>query len=809
MVYPILNAFLLRSLFIACILSAVSVTAYGRNTKAHIFYRIACQNNSAACNGTFETAEDAYAAYQADVNSVPNPPYIFFDMYPAEQSVYYDEKANSYLFHYQLANSQDKTIYSGSFLGMDMECRNPSLLTARTLVEGKSYHPYCYGSDQNAEPGPKACGVGNPIHPSTGNKLQIETDYRGDGGNGLRFVRTYRSDRNGWAHNYQAFAIDLTASSTSNNSLPTGACSVNVGSVTKQSYCFPYDTNEQTNDLILQRANGRKLNFGTASGLGPTTPDIDDRVIKTANGWTIYTDSNTVEQYDTTGRLTSSRDRNGQLLNFNYSDNSTSASIAPRAGLLIRVTDAFGRQLNFTYNAQSRMNTMTDPSGSQTIYAYDEASSTVVSGSNPVGNLTSVTYPDGKKRLYWYNEQDKTTGTDLPYTLTGITDENGTRFAIFKYDATGRAISTEYANSAQKYSITYDQPEVQSTVIDPLGTARTYNYQILFGAVRDNGQTQPIGPSASCPASASSITYDTNANIQSRKNFNGNTTMYGYDLIRNLETSRTEAFQTPQERTISTAWHSYWRLPIKVAEPRKRTTYVYNGDTYNGSVVSCAPAGAMVGNQPIGVLCKRIEQATTDANGSQGFNAALDNSVVTRTWSYTYNNTGQVLTVTSPRTDILDQTTYVYDPQGNLTSATNAVGHITTLGNYDANGRVGTITDPKDIVTTLTYWPRGWLKTRSVALGSLTELTSYDYDNAGQLKKVTLPDASFLQYTYDDAHRLIDVTDNLGNTIHYTPDAMGNHVKEEAKDPNHVLRRQIIRVIDALNRPYQITGSKQ
>ena len=43
------------------------------------------------------------------------------------------------------------------------------------------------------------------------------------------------------------------------------------------------------------------------------------------------------------------------------------------------------------------------------------------------------------------------------------------------------------------------------------------------------------------------------------------------------------------------------------------------------------------------------------------------------------------------------------------------------------------------------------------------------------------PDGNILASSYD-AHRTTAVGDGLGNTIHYTLDAMGNRTKEEVKD---------------------------
>ena len=301
--------------------------------------------------------------------------------------------------------------------------------------------------------------------------------------------------------------------------------------------------------------------------------------------------------------------------------------------------------------------------------------------------------------------------------------------------------------------------------------------------------------------------------MTTRTDWNGNVTTYAYDLTRNLETQRVEASGKAEAKTTSTQWHSYWRLPVKVAEPKKVTTYVYNGD--DGEY--CAPTDAAVpsisgGTQPIGVLCSKTEQATTDANGSQGINPTV--SGTPRVWQYTYNTYGRVLTATDPNNHTTTNTYYAIDDasvgnRGNLHTSTNAAGHTTTYSNYDANGRVGSITDANGLTTNLTYSPRGWLTSKVVTGGGSTETTTYTYDGVGQMTKVSLPDGAEITYTYDDAHRLTQISDKLGNSIHYTLDAMGNRTKEEVKDPSGNLARQVTRVYDALNRLEAITGGVQ
>ena len=80
-------------------------------------------------------------------------------------------------------------------------------------------------------------------------------------------------------------------------------------------------------------------------------------------------------------------------------------------------------------------------------------------------------------------------------------------------------------------------------------------------------------------------------------------------------------------RKTSTQWHPDWRLASKVAEPGQDHHQVYNGqpDPFNANAIaSCAPASALLPDgKPIAVLCKTVEQATTDADGALGFSATL------------------------------------------------------------------------------------------------------------------------------------------------------------------------------------------
>jgi YD repeat-containing protein len=154
------------------------------------------------------------------------------------------------------------------------------------------------------------------------------------------------------------------------------------------------------------------------------------------------------------------------------------------------------------------------------------------------GNLTTVTYPDTQVRTYVYGELANTSNFGLPHALTGIVDENNSRFATFKYHSSGMAIYSEHAGGVGRVSLTFNA-DFSTTVTDALGTARTFSFTNILGVMKNTGV------SALCPSCGpvpKSRTYDANGNVTSSKDFSNQLTCYAYDTVRNLETIRVEGF---------------------------------------------------------------------------------------------------------------------------------------------------------------------------------------------------------------------------------------------------------------------------
>jgi len=598
--------------------------------------------------------------------------------------------------------------------------------------------------------------VGNPCNPATGNKTQLEIDYAGNGHFSVVLARFH-------------------------NSLKSSVIPGGFGPAWTHRYASRIKTYDG-NSAVVVRPDGETLFFKAASLAGPWTADADVNhklTLVDPEGdakWILASsDSDETETYGFyNGRLEIITNRAGLSYTLQY-------DVYER---LSTITDPFGRSLSFAYDADNRISSVRDFENNEIAYTYDA-----------LGNLTSVRYPGvtSPTRQYQYGD------SRFPNALTGIVDENGVQFATWAYDANGKAISSEHAGGAERTQLSYvsDSQTDVTAFVDPVQSAtRGYQFEVIWGVKRLRSISGPACPSCG-PAS---ITYDSNGNIASTVDWNGNRTNYSYDPARNLETSRTEGLTsigdvTPQTRTISTAWHASFRLPTGTAEPLRKTAFVYDEDG-----TQCGARGA---------LCSKTVQATDDANGSQGFMALPVGSP--RTWTYTYNANGQLLTVNGPRTDVSDVTTYTYyanddldlGKRGNVATITNAAGHTTSITAYNVHGQPLTMVDANGLTITLAYDARQRVTSRTVG----GESTSYDYDNAGQLTKVTLPDGSFLSYGYDGAHRLTSVQDNQGNRIAYTLDVAGNRTLEQVFDPANQLAQMRSRIYNNLSRLFQELGA--
>lgn len=382
--------------------------------------------------------------------------------------------------------------------------------------------------DLGREMGLTECALGNPINPAAGNKVQMETDYRGKRPFPLAVSRAYNSISGQWTF-------------------------------------FPNVSHQAgTIEAQVTRPDGKVLTFTGGQGATDwrtTSTDITEQLFSELDGagniigWRLQTLDDQVETYDNAGRLTSVSQRSGVSHRYQYQLDS------------IEVEHSLGGFIRYTLDTAGRMTGFMDPLGQTYGYRY-----------NGSGMLSTVSYPGGGDvRSYHYENPGH------PDLLTGITDTNGNRFATWAYDSARRAIRSEHSNGAEGTSFDYSQldgPGTSSTTVtNPLGKATTYYFTRINGVQR---VFQVQGhPSANCVAASKQYQFDSRAFIKAKTDWKGNITEYLRD-DKGRELTRREAAGTEQEREIHTIWHAYFNLPTLVAEPGRETHFEYD---LNGNLI--------------------------------------------------------------------------------------------------------------------------------------------------------------------------------------------------------------------------------
>ena len=650
------------------------------------------------------------------------------------------------------------------------------------------------------QPGTCPVCVGNPLLPGQQAKVQIEVDYRSRAAQGgLYFERQYSS----W--HFKGRPNTLGANW--------------FLSVFGRYLTFDASPTFIAATRALANTSGWDLSGGVWVARTVTADRLENFSDGAGSAYRYYdSERNAYEFYDANGVLLRIQTLGGYSYTLTYSTASTPSAIAPFPGLLIGIASSDGAQLALVYDGAGRLSTLQDPAGQTYSYAYEDGS-----GEVPAGYLRSVTYPDNTTRqyqyeiangpLHYFNPSSPPTeplsvadlnalgqaanATAVPddathvevylppqtddamqlYPLTGITDESGVRFATWQYDSKGRPTYSAHAGGAEAVSLSYTSA-YSVVVTRATGNVNTYNLTALGSVSSISGTSCPdCGP-------YKSYAYNGDGTVSWAYDWKAIPTQYAYNP-RGLETSRTEDYNASSPRTIATTWHATYRLPTLIS-------------VYAGNFASGTP--------------KRTTAFTYDTSGNLLTKTITDPTVtpaVSRTWTYTYDSLGRVLSEDGPRTDVTDLTTYTYYTCstgfecGQLYTVTNALNQVTTFNTYNAHGQPLTITDPNGVVTTLAYDARQRLVSRQVA----SETIAFEYWPTGLLKKVTLPDASYLLYTYDDAHRLVRVEDDTASRIEYTLDAMDNRTAESVYNPSNTLASTRTRVFNSLNQLWKELGA--
>ncbi len=405
-------------------------------------------------------------------------------------------------------------------------------------------------------------------------------------------------------------------------------------------------------------------------------------------------------------------------------------------------TTSVDRQTN-TYDAYGNLIKTVDANGNTIGYEYDA-----------FGNVTKYIEPSKYAPAEDFDEDE---GEIRPYTT------------FYEYDMLGRKIKEGNSNG-DYYAYTYDKKG-----------------NILNSAIVEDGESQTI----------STYTYDDGGRILTQTDGNGHTTTLVYDDNNRLMMQYAHGGANDDSKTD---YYSYDILGnLTEHTTRNGDTIEYEYDVFNRLVKTTSNDGVVT--------------YTYDKNGN--ILTMIDS---TGTTTYTYDSMGRILTkthsvtgtvsyeydiytgipygyvaeiTTEPDEDTVEKwydsedkivkvidgtdiTWYTYYNDGRLKSTTKPDGSVSTY-TYDDEGNILTLVTldaAEDVLDSFTYvyddnsigYKNQISKTEIVA-GENKGTTSYEYDIQGRLTKVTNPDESTNEYTYDDAGNRLTKTTTSGETV--------------------------------------------
>ena len=498
-------------------------------------------------------------------------------------------------------------------------------------------------------------------------------------------------------------------------------------------------------------------------------------------GWELKQKDGTVYVFGHAAPLQAIRDRNGNETRLTWSTTNSFGSghgnllrvtsphgrwiefsYYPGTGLVQQAKDNIGRTVNYTYDANGRLSTVTDPENHVTSYSWDANNrmtavkppglqgsqtnlvtneyTTAADAPTPVGWVKKQTFADGGTYQFTYNV------TNGKSTETSVTDPRGfVRRVTFNTDGYTLEDVQAVGEAEEQHTLTNRVAGNFLSSVNDAGSAMTAYARDAMGNV--TSVTRCLPQQSPCA--------ETNPGAV--------TTRFTYEPRFNQVATVTDAMN----HTRTMGYDSNGRMTTVADGLNNITTFTYN---VAGQLLTVKDPMENVWTYEYaaGTLVKTIDplqnavQRVIDAAGRPI--ASLDQA--SRQTRYAYDGHDRPLSITDRLGGV---TTYTYHPDGHLASVTDPRNNILSYS-YDAMGRVVSRTDQLGKSETFDYDVMGNLVGHTDRAGRLTTFT---YDGLDRLKLMTFADNSTTEYTYTPLGRVSEIADSVAGTIGWTFDSFG------------------------------------
>jgi YD repeat-containing protein len=512
--------------------------------------------------------------------------------------------------------------------------------------------------------------------------------------------------------------------------------------------------------------------------------------------------------------LTTSGGSSGTTLNVS---SATTTQVATAAATLANPTT--DTTTSYSYTLDGQVAGTIDGLGYHTANTYDAFGDLIQQQQQLSAPFSNLTAGNGTTTTYAYDARDERTGetdgvgtavartTSMTYDafgrVTSSTDALG-NVVIYGYDNLGRQVSVSQTvqGTARTTHTTYDAFDRVVTQTDALGNVTTYQYDL---ANHKTIVTTADGVTVTTARDAygdvltvtdglndvTTYTYDGDGNLLTTKDALGNLSSNQYDADDHL-------IQTTDAtgHVVTYSYDASGRVLTRTVDPsglNLKTSYAYDGEGRQLSITDPMNSVTTYAYDADGNVLTQIQDAgagklaLTTAYTYDGAGKTLTvtlgaNTTAARTTQYAYDNLERLSQTIVDPSGLHLTTTYAYDGNDNLTSVTDANGHVTrTVYNeanqavfsidasgavtqriYDADGRVTSVHAYATALTGAQLAALGNAPTLAVVTADLST-TSYDqvsytaYNAEGQVRYSIDPQGYVTETRYDSADRVSEV----------------------------------------------------